>query len=190
MYTLSQAKELINLARNSIEASFTGEKVKLPCKFKEKRGVFVTLAESGKLRGCVGFPYPTHPLEQAVAEAAKSSAFQDIRFPQLTKFELDKIKIELSILTVPKLAKPEGIKIGKDGIICNYQGRSGLLLPQVAVEWKMSREEFLDALCEKAFLPKGTWKEKDFKLYNFQAQIFKEDKAGKVIEEKLKEKEK
>lgn len=184
MYTLSQAKELIKLARKSIESEFTGERINLPQKFKEKKGVFVTLTENGKLRGCIGFPYPTHPLEQAVVEAAKAAAFQDIRFNPLTKFELDKIRIELSILTIPQLTKPEEIEIGKDGIICEYQGSSGLLLPQVATEWKFSREEFLDALCEKAFLPKGTWKEKNFKLYKFQARIFKEDEKGKVIEEK------
>lgn len=188
MYTLSQAKELTALARKSIEASFTNEQVKLPGKFKEKRGVFVTLTENNKLRGCVGFPYPALSLEQAVAEAAKSAAFQDIRFQSLKKDELKNIRIEISILTVPKLTSPNKIRIGKDGIICEYHGRSGLLLPQVATEWKMSREEFLDALCEKAFLSKGIWKEKLFKLWKFQAEIFKEDKQGRVKEEKLKEK--
>jgi hypothetical protein len=186
MYTLSQAKELLALARKSIEASFTNEKVTLPGKFKEKRGVFVTLTENEELRGCIGFPYPTLPLEEAIVEAAKSSAFCDHRFPCINQKELAKIRIEISILTKPKPAKPEEVKIGKDGIICEYKGSSGLLLPQVALEWKMSREEFLDALCEKAFLPKGTWKEKDFKLWKFQAQIFHEGKNMNVKEEKLK----
>jgi len=174
MYTGKEGKELIALARKAIEASFAGEKIKLPGKFKEKKGVFVTLTENNELRGCVGFPYPTLALEEAIAEAAKSAAFSDIRFNQLEKNELSKIKIEISILTKPEACKPEEVETGKDGIICEHKGRSGLLLPQVAVEWKLSREEFLDALCEKAFLPKKSWKEKDFRLWKFQAQIFKE----------------
>lgn len=174
MYTQSQGKELIELARKSIEAEFTSKKIKLPGKFTDKRGVFVTLTENNELRGCIGFPYPTNPLEEAVAEAAKSAAFQDPRFQSLEKEELKKIKIEISILTVPELCRPDEVEVGKDGIICEYHGSSGLLLPQVAVEWKMSREEFLDALCEKAFLPKLAWKEKGFKLYKFHAQIFSE----------------
>jgi hypothetical protein len=53
-------------------------------------------------------------------------------------------------------------------------GYSGLLLPQVATEYKMSRIEFIEALCSKAGLPKNTWQNKNFKIYKFQAQIFEE----------------
>jgi len=51
---------------------------------------------------------------------------------------------------------------------------SGLLLPQVATEHKLNKEKFLEAVCEKAGLNKEVMKEPEFKLYKFQAQIFKE----------------
>lgn len=182
MYTVAQAKELIKLARKVIENEFQVDKIELelPEKFKEKRGVFVTIYHKEELRGCIGHPYPTMPLRDAVIDAAKSAAFDDPRFADIKKEELEDIRIELSVLTLPQETKPENIEIGKDGIIGTYKEHSGLLLPQVATEYKMSQEEFLDALCQKAFLPKGTWKNPDFKLFKFQAQIFREDKEMKV----------
>lgn len=175
-YSKDDEKELLKLARESIKEQFNNKKPLIPKnkKFQEKRGVFVTLNKSGNLRGCIGFPYPILPINEAVNQVAKQSAFHDHRFPQLSEEELNKIKIEISILTLPEECKSDDIEIGKDGLICNYSGYSGLLLPQVATEYKMNKTEFLDCLCNKVGLPKDTWKQKGFKLYKFQAQIFKE----------------
>jgi len=186
-YSLRDAEKLIKLARRSIEFRFTGKKPDIPdeAQFKQARGVFITLnTYPGKqLRGCIGFPEPVLPVWQAVMQAAQSAAFSDPRFPSLTKNELDKIIIEISILTVPQECKTDDIEIGKDGLICNYLGYSGLLLPQVATEHKMNRIEFLECVCEKANLPKDAWQKKEFNLKKFQAQIFKEEKPnGKVVE--------
>jgi len=92
----------------------------------------------------------------------------------LEENELKEIKIELSILTIPEDTAIKDIKIGQDGLICDYLGYSGLLLPQVAVENKFSKVKFLECLCNKAGLPKDTWSKLGFKLKRFQAQIFKE----------------
>ena len=176
-YTKLDGQKLLNLARKSIESKFISITPEVPegKQFKQARGVFVTLTKQGELRGCVGFPYPTMSITQAVIEAAQSAAFEDSRFPKLEEDEVTKIKIEISILTQPELVKnAKDIEIGKDGIICEYMGFSGLLLPQVAIEHKLSRIEFLEALCNKAGLPKNTWQNKNFKLYKFQAQIFEE----------------
>jgi len=178
-YTKEDGKKLLRLARESIEEEFSGKKPEIleklkEKKFQEKRGVFVTLKKKGELRGCIGFPYPSIPLAEAIQQAAKSSAYSDPRFFPLQKSELKDIEIEISILTLPKKCKPEEIEIGKDGLMCEYNRRSGLLLPQVAVEWRMSREEFLEALCEKAGLSSEAWKKPGFRLYKFQAEIFSE----------------
>lgn len=175
-YSESDRKILLKLARKSIEEEFKRKKPEMPKekKFQEKRGVFVTLIKSNELRGCIGFPYPILPLNESVYRAAKEAAFNDSRFASLKEEEVNKIKIEISVLTLPKESKPDEIRVGEDGIICNFAGYSGLLLPQVATEYKMNREEFLDCLCNKAGLNKGMWKEKGFKLYKFQAQIFSE----------------
>ena len=79
----------------------------------------------------------------------------------------------------------EEINIGKDGLICQYNKSSGLLLPQVATENKMNAKEFLDCVCNKAGLPQNTWKKPECKIYKFQAQIFLEKSPnGEVKEEK------
>lgn len=175
-YSKEDGEKLIKLARESIEEEFSRKKPDMPegKQFRQARGVFVTLTKNKRLRGCIGYPYPTLPVSQAVIQAAKSSAFSDPRFPALKQEELKDIKIEISILTIPQECKPNEVQVGKDGLMCNYLGYSGLLLPQVATEYKMSRIEFLEALCSKAGLPNNNWQNKNFKLWKFQCQIFKE----------------
>ena len=173
--------KLIKLAKESIASEFSGKKIR-PSQDKElneKRGVFVTLTKNGELRGCIGFPYPTMPLGEAIFLAAKSAAFSDPRFPPLNEKEFLEIKVEISVLSLPKEieAKPENISVGKDGLMCEYEGLGGLLLPQVAVEHNMGEERFLRTLCEKAGLPLDSWKKPDFKLWKFQAKIIKEEEV-------------
>lgn len=180
-YTKNDGKKLLKLARESIQEEFSdrkAEKLKEK-KFQEKRGVFVTLHKNKQLRGCIGFPYPVLPLFDAVIKAAKSAAFSDFRFSPLKQEELKDVKIEISILTVPEKCKSGDVEIGRDGLMCEFMGRSGLLLPQVATENNFSREQFLECLCNKAGLEKGKWRDKDFKLQKFQCQIFSEEKLVK-----------
>jgi AmmeMemoRadiSam system protein A len=183
-YSKEDGKKLLKLARESImeefeKASklFEPEKVILPeeKQFRQARGVFVTLTKKGELRGCIGFPYPEKSINKAVYEAAKMAAFEDLRFSPVKENEIKEIKIEISVLTIPEEVKDvKEIKIGRDGLICNYLGYQGLLLPQVALEWKMDKIQFLEALASKAGLPKSNWQNKNFKMWRFQAQIVKE----------------
>ncbi len=175
MYTEKQKKKLLNLARDSIEEEFTKKKVSLlEFSFPEKRGVFVTLTKNKKLRGCIGFPYPEFSLNEAVYRAAKSAAFYDPRFLSVEKNELKDIKIEISVLSIPEECNIYGIKIPGDGLMCEIRGSSGLLLPLVATECKMNKQEFLEALCEKAGLSKNAYEEEYFRLFKFQCEIFHE----------------
>ena len=153
-------------------------------RYESKRGIFITLHSfpSMELRGCIGMPYPTKPLWQAIIESATSAAFSDPRFPELEASELDKIIVEISVLTEPMeinwKKKPEEllekIVIGKDGLIAQQGYSSGLLLPQVAPEWKWNCKEFLCNTCEKANLPGDAWRDKETRIKKFQAQIFRE----------------
>jgi uncharacterized protein len=181
-YSEEEGKKLLSIARESIKEDFSKEfdaglkELRNNNKFKQLRGVFVTLYSKKNLRGCIGFPYASLPILEAVYKAVKQSAFSDPRFKELDEKELDNIIIELSILTSPEIVKDiHEIEIGKHGLMCDYLGYSGLLLPQVATEHKMTRLEFLEALCEKAGLPNDTWQNKNFKLYKFEAQIFREE---------------
>ena len=146
--------------------------------FDEPRGVFVTLKEDGELRGCIGFPLPIMPLGKAVVKAAIAAAYEDPRFSSVRKEEIKKLEMEVSVLTVPepvKVSKPEEylkkIKIGRDGLIIDYMGYSGLLLPQVPVEENWNAEEYLGYLCVKAGLPQKTWRERAVAIRAFQAEI-------------------
>lgn len=176
-YSEQDGKILLELARESIEEEFSKEKPELPKgkQFKQARGVFCTLKKNNDLRGCIGFPLPSLPIAEAIYQAAKAAAFEDNRFPSLSEEELKEVKIEISILTLPQETEIKDIKLGEDGLICNYHGYSGLLLPQVAIENNFSKVKFLECLCNKASLPKDTWSKPGFKLERFQAQIFSED---------------
>ena len=152
----------------------------------EKCGVFVTLNVHAKgaygLRGCIGLPYPTSPLIDAVMEAAESSAFNDPRFPPVQPDEMSGITIEVSVLTPPELIEVEDpleysshVKVGRDGLIIGKSWRRGLLLPQVPIEWGWESVEFLSQCCVKAGLPPDEWKKRGTEVYKFQAILFKED---------------
>ena len=155
-----------------------------PESFGDEYGVFVTLHTYPKreLRGCIGFPLPSMPLIEALIEAA-ISATHDPRFPRLKRTELPQITIEVSILSKPREINisnpseyPDNIRIGRDGLFVRKGSMSGLLLPQVATEWKWSPEEFLMQACAKAGLPADEWKTGACKVFKFRSQIFSEEK--------------
>lgn len=186
---------MVRLARQSIETElgiadeprdYHGDPVLM-----EKCGVFATLNVHAKgsygLRGCIGLPYATSPLVDAVVEAAKSAAFSDPRFPPVKGHEMGGITIEVSVLTPPELLEankndmPSQVKVGRDGLIIGLGWNKGLLLPQVPVEWGWDSREFLEQCCVKAGLPKDSWMRNDTEVYTFQAILFKEEKPRGVI---------
>jgi len=156
--------------------------------FDEPRGVFVTIHTypERSLRGCIGFVEPRFPLIKALVEAAIASA-QDPRFPPLEKKELNRIIVEVSVLTRPEPIKvknpreyPKKIRIGKDGLIVKKGFHSGLLLPQVANEHGLGEEDFLMHTCMKAGLLPDAWMDKDTQVFKFQSLVFSEKKPGKA----------
>jgi uncharacterized protein (TIGR00296 family) len=189
--SLQEGKFLIHLARSAVKEYLeTGKTVKAPentpKKLFERCGVFVTLnsLKSGekKLRGCIGYPYPTSPLVEAVIDSAINAATQDPRFYPLSLSELGNVVFEVSVLTPPEAVTVENpkeylakIKVGEDGLIVEKGIFKGLLLPQVPVEWEWCEEEFLCQCCVKAGLPPDSWLTKGAKIYKFQAIIFEEE---------------
>ena len=181
LLTGSEGACAVQLARAALEEKICCRKAPLPPLtpiFAEKRGVFVTLKEHGGLRGCIGFPYPTFPLGEAIREAAVSAALQDPRFPPVQASELPALSLEVTVLSVPKplradpAKRPGAVEVGRHGLIVRGLGRSGLLLPQVPVEWNWDSREFLDHTCMKAGLPAGCWKEAAVEVYTFEGQVF------------------
>jgi hypothetical protein len=200
--TLEEGKLLVSTARKAVETYLKiGKTIKppenLPEKFREKCGVFVTInlvrGDRKELRGCIGYPYPTEPLIDAVIDSAINSAIRDPRFYPMSIEELDQVIFEVSILTLPELVKvekpsdyPSKIKVGRDGLIVEKGFFKGLLLPQVPVEWKWDEEEFLCQCCIKAGLSPDCWLTAGTKIYRFQAIIFEEvSPKGKVVRKTL-----
>jgi hypothetical protein len=70
------------------------------------------------------------------------------------------------------------IEVGRHGVIIRCDGRSGLLLPQVAAERGWDRERFLDETCRKACLAPGTWRRPDCEILAFTAVVFGEDESS------------
>jgi hypothetical protein len=142
-------------------------------KLQEPRGVFVSLHRKGCLRGCIGLIEGREPLYQAVAQMAVQAAFGDPRFPPLQPDELDDLDLEISVLTpLQRIHDPSEIVVGVHGVMVRRGHRSGLLLPQVAVEHGWSREELLEWTCRKAGLPPDAWKDPRTEIFVFSADVF------------------
>ena len=177
---------LKNGTKPKLEKEFTDN-------FSFKSGVFVTLNSTLGLRGCIGYPLPDKSLFNALEDAVISAATKDSRFPAVKSKELDSITFEVTILTPPKkivVSKPEEylskIKVGRDGLIVKHGFYSGLLLPQVPIEYGWNEKEFLEYTCEKAGLPKNYWKNLETEIQKFEGIVFKEEKPnGIVIREML-----
>jgi uncharacterized protein (TIGR00296 family) len=184
-----EGRELLRAAREAIEYYFEYGEAPSVLKgvdldrYGEPMGVFVTLKRGGQLRGCIGFPLPMFPLGVAVVKSAIAAAFDDFRFPPITREELGGLEIELSVLSVPEkveVSDPreylEKIEVGRDGLVIEYLGHTGLLLPQVPGEQGWGVEEYLEGLCMKAGLPAGSWMEDGVVIKAFTARIFSEGK--------------
>ena len=172
--------ELLSLARRALEAHFAGEPPPRLTSdrseaFGEPRALFVTFRRHGRLRGCIGTLAPDGDLPRMVGVFALRAALEDPRFPPLSPAELPECAIEISVLTAPRpLERTEDVEVGRDGLIVEAGGRSGLLLPQVAVEWGFDREAFLAETCRKAGLSYDTWQKPGTRVWVFQAEVFGE----------------
>ena len=179
--TPAERMTLLALARSSVEASAHGRPVALPGRLGGRLdapgAAFVSIHTSRGLRGCIGCVEPrSESLAEVVVRMAEAAASQDPRFPPLFPDELPDASIEVSVLgpLVP-VAGPDEIRIGRDGLLVEQDGRRGVLLPQVAVEWGWDVETFLAETCRKAGLPPTAWRE-GARVYRFEAEVFGESR--------------
>jgi AmmeMemoRadiSam system protein A len=140
---------------------------------KQKRGAFVTLKKGGQLRGCIGYIKAYKPLWETVQEMAVAAAFNDPRFPALKKNELNQLTFEISVLSpLKRIRDIDEIQVGRHGLYIVSGYHSGLLLPQVATEYKWDRETFLEQTCYKAGLNSQSWRDPETEIYIFSADYF------------------
>jgi len=194
----SDGELLVKTARKTVtEFLKNNNKTKLNLEFESRfsfpSGIFVTLNKKNNLRGCIGYPLPTQNLSQALVNASISAATDDPRFEAVTFDELNEITFEITVLTPPQeiivndpKEYPSQIKIGRDGLIVKHSFNSGLLLPQVPVEYNWNVQEFLEHTCEKAGLEKNFWQKDDVTILKFKGIIFKEENPnGSIVQEFL-----
>ncbi|MCM8783980.1 MAG: AmmeMemoRadiSam system protein A [Candidatus Omnitrophica bacterium] len=183
MLCKEEKRKLLQLARITIE-SYLKTGVIPPFETKEaglleKRGAFVTLKKNGELRGCIGRIYAEEPLYQTIQEMAIEAGFKDPRFYPLRLEELSEIEIEISVLSpLKKIEDIKEIEVGKHGILMRSGLNSGLLLPQVATEYKWTKEEFLKHTAFKAGLSPLAWRDKNTQIYIFSAEVFSESQIN------------
>ncbi|MCI1779806.1 MAG: AmmeMemoRadiSam system protein B [Bacteroidales bacterium] len=171
---------LLSIARNAIAKKLEGKQAAI---YDEKDmsdvlkmhcGAFVTLNENGRLRGCIGLFGASEKLYLVVRDMAVEAAFEDSRFMPLKKDELNKIRIEISVLSpLRQIYDINEIELGRDGIYMIKGSCGGTFLPQVAAETGWTREEFLGHCArDKAGIGWDGWRDAD--LYTYEAVVFGE----------------
>ena len=137
-------------------------------------GAFVTIHRQGALRGCIGHLEANEPLGHVILRCAVAACSADPRFPPVRAAELHELDLELSLLgpLEPMLAVDE-IEIGRHGLVVERDRLRGLLLPQVATEWRWDPVTFLAETCRKAGLPRDAWRN-GARVWTFEAEVFGE----------------
>jgi len=188
-YGPDERRLLLELARSSLTLAVTeGRTLELPASvpasLREPRGVFVTLEIAGELRGCIGHIFPTEPLALAVIHNASSAALRDTRFSPVVPAELDRIAIEVSVLSVPEPLAYDGpddllqkLRPGIDGVVLEIRGRRSTFLPQV---WEELADpvEFLDHLSRKGGSATDAWRGRGVTVLTYRAEAFAEPGSG------------
>jgi AmmeMemoRadiSam system protein A len=186
-----QGQLLVKLARHTILKKLTAksDQKKLDPQqngltdniFQTHLGTFVTLKIKGQLRGCIGNLTATESVLESVKRNATNAAFHDPRFASLTAAELERTKIEVSILTNPRRLEYSDyqdlirkLRVNVDGVILRKDQASATFLPQV---WEQlpRPEDFLSHLCQKAGLSPDAWKRSELEVLTYQVQSFEEE---------------
>jgi uncharacterized protein len=182
----SDKRELLRLAREAIDAAVREKPLPpvdaahLSPALRRKGTCFVTLTQSGELRGCIGGLHALDSLYEDVRQHALQAALRDYRFPPTTPDDVPKLEIEVSVLTEPQpldYASPEDLlrrlRPEVDGVIISQGYRRATFLPQV---WERisDPEIFLSMLCEKMGAPPDTWRRTKLDVQTYQVEKFTE----------------
>lgn len=184
---------LLKLARQTLQSYLkTGKKTNIDKKtlspyLKSSKGCFVTLhvKKNHALRGCIGYITPRGPLYQSVIENSINAALNDYRFNKVTYKELNKLELEISVLTIPRKLEYQSVQELlkkliplKHGVIIKTKHSQSTYLPQV---WQQitNKEDFLSHLCRKQGVSPDCWKDPDTMIEVYQAIVFNESQLLK-----------
>ena len=185
MPTSERGPTLLALARASIAHALGMPRaaMEMPPWLKEPGACFVTLTQSGQLRGCIGSLAAHRPLGEDVRANAVAAALRDPRFPALTHAELERTRVEVSVLSPmqPLTFSSEAQALAQlrphvDGVVMEYGAHRGTFLPQV---WEQlpTPKEFMAQLKRKAGLNADFWAD-GVRLQRYTVEKWKEDEPA------------
>ncbi len=160
---------LLGLARGSIEHGLEhGAPLPVriddyPLELAQPAATFTTVRDDGELRGCCGTLEAVHPLAADVAHTAFRAAFRDSRFAPVGRHEVDRVRLEVSVLSPLETMRVESeadllrqLRPGTDGLVIAEGARRATFLPKV---WESLPEpqQFLAQLKVKCGLPADYW---------------------------------
>jgi len=173
-----ERRTLLELARRAIsEATLHNRYLETPGLFgaeHQAAGVFVTLHQRGRLRGCIGQLEGLESLESAIAYCAVAAAKHDPRFAPVEPHEVGELEIEISILSQPERIEPNAVQVGRHGLLVKRGRMRGVLLPQVPMQFHWDSTKFLEETCRKAGLDKDAWKDPATTLEAFTTEVISE----------------
>ena len=132
--------------------------------YHQRAGVFVSIKEDGRLRGCIG---TIQAVQASVAEEiiqnAVSASTRDPRFPPITADELERLVISVDVLgETERAASMADLDVKRYGVIVTKGAKRGLLLPNL--EGVDTVEEQVSIARQKAGI--GAWE--DVELERFE----------------------
>jgi len=173
-------RRLLSLSRRTLSDFVRGverraEAISDPNLQPRDYGAFVSLHKKQELRGCIGNCVPKEPLYQTVIEMTRAAASRDCRMAPVSEDELDDIRIDITVLSpLVRAHDPLSLQVGKHGLYIALGGKRGVLLPQVATQYRWDMKTFLEQTCVKAGLGKNAWRGLDIEVSTFTALIMEE----------------
>lgn len=163
-------KLFLALANESIAARLEKRNpvsLDIPREENAPRGVFVTIfSNSGDLRGCIGHIWPVRKtLAEEVSECAQAAAFEDPRFPPLSKDEFNSIRLEISLLSpLHTVTDVSTLNEKRYGVVVSNGMRKGVLLPNISGVESVAMQ--IDIARQKA----GIGKNEPIQLQRFEVE--------------------
>ena len=176
MISFADQERLLDIARTAVVATVTGKPQPPPHADGDlaahHAAAFVSLHIGGKLRGCIGHLEENTPLVHIVADCARLACTDDPRFPAVTTAEVDLLDVEISVLgAFERVTSDHEIVVGQHGLMIEHNHRRGVLLPQVAIEYRWTPQTFIEQTCLKAGVAPDSWRRGGI-LWRFEAQVF------------------
>ncbi|KAF4126072.1 AMMECR1 [Geosmithia morbida] len=132
--------------------------------------------EDYNLRGCIG-TFQAQPLSEGVPEYALISALQDTRFSPISRREMPRLRVSVTLLTdFEPVDDPYDWVVGTHGVRLSFTDRGrrygSTYLPDVASEQGWTREEALFSLTRKAGWvgSQAQWRELPLRVTRYQGK--------------------